>query len=642
MSTKTPEHKAPETKMKNAERLNAERIRSVRFATSFRGLDPDEVRAHLEMVALAYDALLVSETMLRDELARRSAAAREVPPDSPAPDVHTPPPHMLDVEELRAKARAEADAVLASARNEANAIVARSNDEAARIILRARAESRGRPTGESLAVVEATLSETSDPVLAREQARLMIGEARAVRERVLGDLAKRRRVAHVQLEQMRVARERLVESLREARKLVDEATRDLSTAEIEAKIAAEAAGRRVNAETMPTPQDLEIELLGSRHLTMVSESSLAALADVESEVSEPEVSEPELSEPLTEVQMLSEVPPVTEVPAATTSDAQNDEQPEGRAEVGEGVEVGAPPVVVENGTVLALSGLEVSHSDVSEPEVSVPSEQADDGHRRPNVDIDGLFAKLRAEREAATAEARKTLAGDDSAGSEDAATELTSTRVEPRTRTRPTRSRFAEQVPVEGADVIDLVDGPFVDDSLDPSSVSSLGVSDGSDGGDRHHEFVIGPLQAQLTRVLKRHLQDEQSAALAAVRTARKRTDLESLLGTEADHHARWVVVVTPVVADAARAGADRSGFDLVAPEVLVSDLVTGVVVAIVSSLRNDVNAEVSRFAAPETDGSQLVDLVSGCYRSWTTDRLGTTTTGVLLRAYELGTADSG
>ena len=56
-------------------KINAERIRSARFATTFRGYDTAEVRSHLDRVADAYEALLVSESLLRDEVRRSAAAA---------------------------------------------------------------------------------------------------------------------------------------------------------------------------------------------------------------------------------------------------------------------------------------------------------------------------------------------------------------------------------------------------------------------------------------------------------------------------------------------------------------------------------------------------------------------------------------
>jgi hypothetical protein len=190
--------------------------------------------------------------------------------------------------ELLANARREAEEMLSAARNEANALVAKANDEAARIILRARAESRGRSTSaDGMAVVEAALNDSQgDPTLAREQARMMIEEAKVVRERILTDLSKRRRVAHVQLEQMRVAREKLVESLREAKRRVDDASRDLSTAEVEARIAADAAGRRVNSEPLPTAAELEMELLNTRHLDSPLQAQSNPPAAVEAPVVE--------------------------------------------------------------------------------------------------------------------------------------------------------------------------------------------------------------------------------------------------------------------------------------------------------------------------------------------------------------------
>ncbi len=246
-------------------------LRNAKFTSAFRGYDPAEVRAFLQRMATRVEVELgladrvvltpiaPDVELVLDEaayLAATEAAASAL--DSAA---------VQSADEVLLAARSEYEAILASARNEANAIVVKANDDAARIILRARAESRGKPSADSSAVVEAAYAQAaSDPELAREQARLMITEARAVRERILTDLNKRRRVAHVQLEQLRVAREKLTETLREARRIVDDSARDLSTAEVEARLAADAAGRRISAEALPSIGELEVELWGGRHM----------------------------------------------------------------------------------------------------------------------------------------------------------------------------------------------------------------------------------------------------------------------------------------------------------------------------------------------------------------------------------------
>jgi DivIVA domain-containing protein len=280
--------------------ITVEQIKSARFTTTFRGYDAAEVKQHLDTVAQAYQLMLNTEAELRAHIngealpeanpfvaGVRTVDLRSVDTraDLRTVDLRTDGVVIVDAEraetsesqeitpevtenELLTNARREAEEMLSAARNEANALVAKANDEAARIILRARAESRGRSSSaDGMAVVEAALNDSQgDPTLAREQARMMIEEAKVVRERILTDLSKRRRVAHVQLEQMRVAREKLVESLREAKRRVDDASRDLSTAEVEARIAADAAGRRVNSEPLPTAAELEMELLNTRHL----------------------------------------------------------------------------------------------------------------------------------------------------------------------------------------------------------------------------------------------------------------------------------------------------------------------------------------------------------------------------------------
>ena len=79
---------------------------------------------------------------------------------------------------------------------------------------------------------------------ARREGREMVAEAQRVRERMLGDLARRRRQARQQVEQLMAGRERLLESFDAARQVIEVATQDLRAALPEARQAAEAAGRR--------------------------------------------------------------------------------------------------------------------------------------------------------------------------------------------------------------------------------------------------------------------------------------------------------------------------------------------------------------------------------------------------------------
>src|SRR6266850_376192 len=162
--------------------LTYEEVAARTFATSFRGFDQAEVRLFLKRVGDELLALAENERQLRQSLdeARERAAHPE-----------------LD------------EKALTAALGESTAL-------------------RERAASESAAELEA----------ARMQGKEMVGEAQAVRERLLGDLARRRRLAHVQIEQLRAGRERLLEAYRVVRRTLDEATEELTVAEAEARVAA--------------------------------------------------------------------------------------------------------------------------------------------------------------------------------------------------------------------------------------------------------------------------------------------------------------------------------------------------------------------------------------------------------------------
>ncbi len=337
-------------------------IQDRRFATAFRGYDPTEVRQFLAHVAGLYGDL-------QGQLTRSGVGVAVPVHDGDAAALMTDgvgvssDSDRLEADELRAAAQRDAqrqaDDLLASARTEAQTIVSRASDEAARIVLRARAESRGKPSAERNAAIEAALAEVpGDPEHAREQARLMISEARAVRERILGDLAKRRRTAHVQLEQLRVAREKLLETLRDARRVVEDASRDLSTAEVEARLAAETAGRRVANEAMPGVQELEAELFGGRYAVSPSAAGGNLTENVAAEVV--------VSYEVTEVTETVETVDLVEV--------------------------------------ISVTELMVTELMATEVPVDVESDAA------PRAVVDDLFARLRAERTQAADLARVVLA----------------------------------------------------------------------------------------------------------------------------------------------------------------------------------------------------------------------------------------
>ncbi len=405
-----------------ADTLTGAEIRNHKFSNAFRGLDPEEVRRFLSRLADVQDNLREAVKVAlqeRDELSEQVAGAADEGGQSDVTPVESAEDPVALA--IREEASSTASATLSAARNEANAIVAKANDEAARIVLRARAESRGR-------ALEGSQSDPvfgdvpNDPDAAKEQARMMIQEARAVRERILTDLAKRRKTAHIQLEQLRVAREKLLESLREARRVVDEASRDLSTAEVEARMAAEAAGRRVAAEPLPSSADLAAEIAGISNVYGIRRSieasnsaeakaseaeEIAVEVEVEREVAtvaepaavveEPVVEESVVEEPVVEEPVVEE--PIVE---AVGVEAVSVEVADGEPIVQEDLEPAAEVAEianVENDAVLGEHVSEAEHSVVEpqhlalEPEHAVAQVESEPALSEPGESVEPELAE---------------------------------------------------------------------------------------------------------------------------------------------------------------------------------------------------------------------------------------------------------
>ncbi|HVF14477.1 MAG TPA: DivIVA domain-containing protein, partial [Acidimicrobiales bacterium] len=243
--------------------ISPEAVAGKGFTSSMRGYQPAEVRQFLNRVADELAAAVAREAELRRALhetqtraahpeldeavltaslgehaGRLIASARETAAAITAEAERTAAATLRDAEYRIARIRQEADTLMARRVDEADGVSAslRQSAEAdARAV-------RDQAQAEAEAAIQA----------ARSHGKEMVAEARAVRERMLGDLSRRRRVAEVQLEQLRVARGRLVEAYEVVRRTLEEVTAELAAAEPEARLAAEAVGRRM-ADTDPPP-----------------------------------------------------------------------------------------------------------------------------------------------------------------------------------------------------------------------------------------------------------------------------------------------------------------------------------------------------------------------------------------------------
>lgn len=183
-------------------------VAEAKFSTARRGYDQDEVRELLRGVAAELDRLQDREVHLERELRIAQSRAGDGTDG-------------LDDDTVARVLGEETLHVLQTARESASQIKIRAEEGAARILREATEDANrtreqaeieaSRKRTDSAADAEAEVS------LAKQQGREMVNEARAYRERVLSELARRREMARQQIEQLILGRDRLLQVFERAR-----------------------------------------------------------------------------------------------------------------------------------------------------------------------------------------------------------------------------------------------------------------------------------------------------------------------------------------------------------------------------------------------------------------------------------------
>ncbi len=178
------------------------------FSTSRRGFDQAEVRDFLRMIAAELGRLQERERFLEREL--RTAQTN--------PDLNSA---QLDDATLTRLLGEETARVLTTAR-ESGVEIRQKAEQAAAQMLSEAAEEAGRMREEaeveaSRRRADAASDAEAELSMAKQQGREMVNEARAYRERVLSELARRRELAREQIEQLLLGRDRLLQSFERAR-----------------------------------------------------------------------------------------------------------------------------------------------------------------------------------------------------------------------------------------------------------------------------------------------------------------------------------------------------------------------------------------------------------------------------------------
>jgi hypothetical protein len=155
-------------------------------------------------------------------------------------------------------------------------------------------------------------------------------------------------------------------------------------------------------------------------------------------------------------------------------------------------------------------------------------------------------------------------------------------------------------------------------------------------------EFAVVDLEVNLTRRLKRALQDEQNDVLDRLRNLKGAPAAERLLPDEKSQVERYAAAARPLLAEAATAGALFSDETLGLPgrdapvDVEVLDLAEECGSGIVSPLRRRLEQAIE--AGAGDDQSVLVESLGSAYREWKTQRIERLAGDVLSAAFSRGT----
>ncbi|HEX5268130.1 MAG TPA: DivIVA domain-containing protein [Acidimicrobiales bacterium] len=671
--------------------MSAEEVRRRSFSSAFRGFDQAEVRGFLDRIADELEAYDRTEKELRAEL--REARDRVLHP-------------RLDEDTLTSALGQEAAQILRSAHEAGGDVRRRAEEHAARVLgeahkeaerIRAVAETvMGERTIEAEAAADSIRAAAEAEVAAvlgraRQQAAAALEEARtrcdelsqeseALKGQVLGELARRRRIMHAQVEQLGAGRETILVALQEVRRMLDQTVDSLDRVAIEAKTAAEEA--RVRALTDPELEGSDLEREAGAALSSPLDGLTKVMAGLEQSLAALAAGEPVA---------LEAAPSAATAGEARSSEAAATAGPSGGVATGE-LEAGQPlagpvePAAAEVATedVATAEGADAA----SVPGAQGPPEPEDDdeesytemerrgalrllrrGRPRPVTEAPASYAPepgegVRVIRSAApppsadeeeeaaeaigaisAAEISAPVSADaglqedeQHASVDDLFARLRAERAAAREHaeavlaespgdvTEPEGETPAPEVAAVGA----VGETAPADDEAEAAAVSG-GDEPESEPDDEAAEAplldmrnrMLGSVHERLARRLKRTLQDDQNEMLDRVRAA-GRGGAGPLLPEETEHRGSYATAVGPLMEEAFRAGT------LFAAEVFpgASPQPDGRNGAVADALATELVVQLrarltALFEAP--DGGEAEDLAEGAsaaYRAWKGERV--------------------
>ncbi len=612
--------------------LHPDEIARRTFPSARRGVDGDAVRRFLEAVAAELQEVLDREQVLRRRLAEaeRRAAEPELDEETLMQAVGAETARILQTAHAAAgdvvsKAEVRASEILSAAENVLAERTSVAEEEAAAILQAAQAEVRalldaaesqakslrdeavtetealtGRARAEAIALLDAT----------RSECRRIVRESRELRQTVLGDLAERHRGLRIQLEQLQAGRDSLVDVVDAVGAAVDHVRDRLANAEHEARLAAAEAGERAATEEDEAGEEL-----------FATEVDIAV--DLEGDLEE----------------VL--------------------EGGEGREGGKEGVRVlhlEEVALLVDEGLAGELGPELYDNEALGEEPAEEVEPAGGDGAQSSHRSVDELFARIRASRgdaeaeaaeaasegvlgqhsahEAAVLESDEDIVGEEEAGNREDVAGETAIEVVPRAVAEPAASDAEQAAQPAQADA-----GPEEGDAGEEEAAAAEESADSKALARRAER--LDPSASKLTRSLKRVLQDDQNLLLDSLRHATGTPDLDRLL-PEDEQRTRLANASAKLLADAWTVGygwlADKSPSHAEASEAGLR-LAGQLAVDVTSLLRHRLREALSSITDIAEGGA---DAAGAAYREWRGARVEGTAGDFAARAFSDGAVSGG
>lgn len=560
-------------------------VGSAAFPTSRRGFDQAEVRDFLKMVAAEMARLQERERFLESEMRAMQTRGLSAP-------------GRLDEETVTTLLGEEAARVLTAARDASTQIRDRAEESATRLVKDA-AEDAVR-IRESAALEAARIREDSgadaesEIEMAKQQGRDMVNEAREYREKVLSELSRRRDAARSQIEQLLHGRDRLMNAFERARLASEDVIGGLTDAHDEPEFIVD-----LSPTTGPVP------IINSEHPSV-------KVFDREEVIIEEEPTEVVTNVVIFDHETEAEVEVITEeVSVEVVDDIQIVDvlhPVHSPTDITPAVEdvVSVEPTEPSQTNVVSLFGRGRRSVDMPEIEIDAEVEMSVEEvvvaptPKKVVVAVDDIFAKLRAGSTADVA-AKATIASE-IVKDEKPVVKSAAPKAEKKAKAKPV-------IPV-----------------VDPARFE-----------ERNEE--LSPVVVAMARKLKRVLADEQNTVLGHVRAKRSSLDIDAVLGTEAEHSARYATAVAEDSMAAASAGAKSvkaagGSSRRVTQKAIAAHAVSAITAGLVAGFRED-----ARIAIGEAEGDRevLLGLIRDVYRSWKTDGIDSHVDDIACSSYSHG-----